>query len=86
MIFNKLSLLSNQMYEFQFNSYFSDPPEEINLIEAITVPFEDSASQYFATGINGYPAFGFRGGASVKHPSRVFMPEKLFSEFSVSKT
>ncbi|XP_045118294.1 uncharacterized protein LOC123508585 [Portunus trituberculatus] len=42
--------------------------EEVDLLQAIAVPFEDPSTQYFVTGFDGFPAFGFKVGASIKHP------------------
>ncbi|XP_063850523.1 collagen alpha-1(XV) chain-like [Scylla paramamosain] len=57
--------------------------EEVDLLQAIAVPFEDPSTQYFVTGFDGFPAFGFKVGASIKHPFRLFLPEKFYREFSI---
>ncbi|XP_042221660.1 collagen alpha-1(I) chain-like isoform X3 [Homarus americanus] len=60
-----------------------DSLEEVDLLQAIAVPFADSSTQYFVTGFDGFPAFGFKVGASIKHPYRLFMPERFYRRFSI---
>ncbi|KAB7501914.1 Collagen alpha-1(XV) chain, partial [Armadillidium nasatum] len=57
--------------------------EEIDILQAIIVPFPDPSTQYFVTGFDGFPAFGFRAGANIKHPYRLFLPDKFYREFSI---
>lgn len=45
--------------------------------------FEESKTLYVATGEDGFPAYGLRAGSDVKSPYRLFLPEKLFPEFSI---
>ncbi|CAL4101347.1 unnamed protein product, partial [Meganyctiphanes norvegica] len=67
------------------NHYYknNEPLEEKDFLQAIAVPFEDPSTQYFVTGFDGFPAFGFKQGASIKHPYRLFLPERLYREFSL---
>uniref|UniRef100_A0A6A7FZS1 Collagen alpha-1(XVIII) chain-like isoform X4 n=2 Tax=Hirondellea gigas TaxID=1518452 RepID=A0A6A7FZS1_9CRUS len=58
-------------------------PEDRDLLEAITMPFTDPSTQYFVTGFDGFPAFGFRAGANIKHPFRLFLPERMHRTFSI---
>ncbi|XP_045101479.1 collagen alpha-1(XV) chain-like [Portunus trituberculatus] len=60
-----------------------EPLEEQDLLEGIAVPFADPTTQYFVTGFDGFPAFGFRVGASIKYPYRLFMPERFYRTFSI---
>ncbi|KAK7066024.1 hypothetical protein SK128_018337, partial [Halocaridina rubra] len=60
-----------------------EPIEELDLLQAIEVPFADPSTQYFVTGFDGFPAFGFKAGASIKHPYRLFLPERLYRQFSI---
>ncbi|XP_025195746.1 collagen alpha-1(XVIII) chain-like isoform X2 [Melanaphis sacchari] len=57
-------------------------PDEHDLQTAIKVPFEDS-HLYFDSGDDGFPAFGIKPGSDIKSPYRLFLPEKLYSEFSI---
>ncbi|XP_037783880.1 collagen alpha-1(XV) chain-like [Penaeus monodon] len=57
--------------------------EELDLLQGIAVPFGDPTTQYFVTGFDGFPAFGFKAGASIKHPYRLFLPERLYRQFSI---
>jgi len=38
---------------------------------------------YFDSGEDGFPAFGIKPGSDIKSPYRLFLPEKLYSEFSI---
>lgn len=58
---------------------FSD---EHDLQTAIKVPFEDP-QLYFDSGEDGFPAFGIKPGSDIKSPYRLFLPEKLYPEFSI---
>lgn len=55
---------------------------EHDLQTAIKVPFEDP-KLYFDSGDDGFPAFGIKPGSDIKSPYRLFLPEKLYSEFSI---
>ncbi|KAL4112297.1 hypothetical protein QTP88_016113 [Uroleucon formosanum] len=57
-------------------------PDEHDLQTAIKVPFEDP-QLYFDSGEDGFPAFGIKPGSDIKSPYRLFLPEKLYSEFSI---
>nr|XP_027236347.1 collagen alpha-1(XV) chain-like [Penaeus vannamei] len=46
-------------------------------------PSATPTTQYFVTGFDGFPAFGFKAGASIKHPYRLFLPERLYRQFSI---
>jgi len=63
----------------KFLIIFSD---EHDLQTAIKVPFEDP-QLYFDSGEDGFPAFGIKPGSDIKSPYRLFLPEKLYSEFSI---
>ncbi|XP_069193869.1 collagen alpha-1(XVIII) chain isoform X7 [Procambarus clarkii] len=60
-----------------------DTLDEVDLLQAIAVPFADPSTQYFVTGFDGFPAFGFKVGASIKHPYRLFIPVRLYRTFSI---
>ncbi|KAK7080763.1 hypothetical protein SK128_012901 [Halocaridina rubra] len=62
---------------------YSESLEELDLLQSIEVPFSDPSTQYFVTGFDGFPAFGFKLGASIKQPYRLFLPERLFRIFSI---
>lgn len=38
---------------------------------------------YFDSGEDGFPAFGIKPGSDIKSPYRLFLPEKLYPEFSI---
>lgn len=64
-------------------------PEAIcdpDILRAIKIPFDDKETQFFDNGFDGFPAFGLRPGSDVKSPYRIFIPEKLYSEFSIVAT
>ena len=63
--------------------FFTVIREDRDLVEAITLPFTDPSTQYFVTGFDGFPAFGFRAGTNIKHPFRLFLPERMYRVFSV---
>ncbi|KAF5288198.1 hypothetical protein FQA39_LY03966 [Lamprigera yunnana] len=54
-----------------------------DILGALKISFQESKTQYIATSEDGFPAFGIRAGSDVKSPYRLFLPEKLFSEFSI---
>lgn len=58
--------------------------EELDLLTAVKIPFDDSKTQYVdAEGSDGFPAIGFRTGSDVKMLWKAILPEKLFAEFSI---
>ncbi|KAF9811414.1 hypothetical protein SFRURICE_002783 [Spodoptera frugiperda] len=59
---------------------------EYDLLHAIGVPFSNPKTQYFDEGLDGFPAYGLMPGSDIKSPYRLFMPEKLYSEFSITAT
>lgn len=67
------------------NCIFADVPE-YDLLHAIGVPFSNPKTQYFDEGLDGFPAYGLKPGSDIKSPYRLFMPEKLYSEFSITAT
>lgn len=67
------------------NFIFTDVPE-YDLLHAIGVPFSNPKTQYFDEGLDGFPAYGLKPGSDIKSPYRLFMPEKLYSEFSITAT
>lgn len=46
--------------------FFADAIEEHDLLQAIRVPFDDPRTQYFESGLDGFPAYGLRDGADIK--------------------
>lgn len=75
---NSYSLYSKLSYGYLYDN-FSD---EHDLQTAIKVPFEDP-QLYFDSGEDGFPAFGIKPGSDIKSPYRLFLPEKLYPEFSI---
>ncbi|XP_069696749.1 collagen alpha-1(XV) chain-like [Periplaneta americana] len=59
---------------------------EHDILQAIKIPFDDPKTQFFDNGLDGFPAFGLRPGSDVKSPYRLFIPEKLYGEFSIIAT
>ncbi|VVD03092.1 unnamed protein product [Leptidea sinapis] len=59
---------------------------EYDLLHAIGVPFSNPKTQYFDEGLDGFPAYGLKPGSDIKSPYRLFMPEKLYAEFSITAT
>ncbi|KAG8226003.1 hypothetical protein J437_LFUL009897 [Ladona fulva] len=59
---------------------------EYDFLRAIKIPFEDSKTQFFEDGLDGFPAFGLRAGSDIKSPYRLFLPESLPADFSISAT
>uniref|UniRef100_A0A1Y1L8H1 Thrombospondin-like N-terminal domain-containing protein n=2 Tax=Photinus pyralis TaxID=7054 RepID=A0A1Y1L8H1_PHOPY len=57
--------------------------KEYDLLGALKITFQESKTQYIATSEDGFPAFGLKAGSDVKSPYRLFLPEKLFPEFSI---
>jgi hypothetical protein len=47
-------------------SLTSDAIEEHDLLQSIQVPFGDPRTQYFDSGLDGFPAYGLREGADIK--------------------
>ncbi|KAF5301756.1 hypothetical protein FQR65_LT08738 [Abscondita terminalis] len=56
---------------------------EYDILGALKINFQESKTQYIATSEDGFPAFGLKAGSDVKSPYRLFLPEKLFYEFSI---
>lgn len=52
----------------RFTTFYklSDAIEEHDLLQAIRVPFDDPRTQYFESGVDGFPAYGLREGADIK--------------------
>ncbi|CAG9793738.1 unnamed protein product [Diatraea saccharalis] len=69
-----------------FGSKFQSDVPEYDLLHAIGVPFSNPKTQYFDEGLDGFPAYGLKPGSDIKSPYRLFMPEKLYSEFSITAT
>lgn len=59
---------------------------EHDLIVAIKIPFDDNKNMYFSSGIDGFPAYGFRPGSKIVVPYRLYLPEKLYPEFVIVTT
>jgi collagen type XVIII alpha len=66
--------------------FVSDAIPDHDILQAIKIPFDDPKTQFFDNGLDGFPAFGLRPGSDVKSPYRLFIPEKLYSEFSIVAT
>ncbi|CAK9799625.1 Collagen alpha-1(XV) chain [Anthophora quadrimaculata] len=56
-----------------------------DLLEAAVASTDDN-NLYIDDGLDGFPAFGFRPGSEVKQPYRLYLPEKLPSEFTLVAT
>lgn len=65
---------------------FADSYQEHDILQAIKIPFQDLKTQFFDNGLDGFPAYGLRPGSEIKSPYRLFMPEKLYPEFSIVAT
>lgn len=46
----------------------------------------DDKYQYFADGLDGFPAFVLKPGSEIKQPYRMYLPEKLPAEFTIVAT
>ncbi|XP_050311873.1 collagen alpha-1(XVIII) chain isoform X3 [Anthonomus grandis grandis] len=53
------------------------------LLDAVTIPFRDSRTQYVDESDDGFPAFGFRSGADVKVALKQILPHSIDEEFSI---
>lgn len=62
-------------------SCFSE--REFDLLGALKMGYQEPGTQYVATSEDGFPAFGLKANSNVKAPYRLFLPEKLFPEFSI---
>lgn len=60
--------------------------DEHDLLSIIKIPFDDPATQYFASGADGFPAYGLLPGSDVKAPYRLTFPEILYKEFALVGT
>lgn len=69
-----------------YTSKFQTDIPEYDLLHAIGVPFSNPKTQYFDEGLDGFPAYGLMAGSDIKSPYRLFMPEKLYAEFSITAT
>ncbi|XP_038223261.1 collagen alpha-1(XV) chain-like isoform X3 [Zerene cesonia] len=69
-----------------FGSKYPNDIPEYDLLHAIGVPFSNPKTQYFDEGLDGFPAYGLKPGSDIKSPYRLFMPEKLYAEFSITAT
>ncbi|XP_045483928.1 collagen alpha-1(XVIII) chain isoform X3 [Pieris rapae] len=85
-----LSLLLHSSHGFGneglFGSKYPNDIPEYDLLHAIGVPFSNPKTQYFDEGLDGFPAYGLKPGSDIKSPYRLFMPEKLYAEFSITAT
>jgi collagen type XVIII alpha len=66
--------------------FVADIIPDHDILQAIKIPFDDPKTQFFDNGLDGFPAFGLRPGSDIKSPYRLFIPEKLYSEFSIVAT
>ncbi|XP_037076757.1 collagen alpha-1(XV) chain-like [Pollicipes pollicipes] len=58
----------------------------VNLLEAIPIPFPENGQLAFVEGEDGFPAFGFQPGHDVKHPYRLYLPERMPRDFAIAVT
>lgn len=58
---------------------------EYDLLESVMSQIDDK-TLYIADGLDGFPSFGFRPGSEIKQPYRMYLPEKLPSEFTLVAT
>ncbi|KAG7296371.1 hypothetical protein JYU34_021512 [Plutella xylostella] len=72
--------------DFFGSTRFPNEVPEYDLLHAIGVPFSNPKMQYFDEGLDGFPAYGLKPGSDIKSPYRLFMPEKLYAEFSLTAT
>ena len=49
---------------------------EIDLLQAISIPFDDPKHVYFAEGLHGFPAFGLRAGSDLRTPHSLLLPQE----------
>ncbi|XP_025409484.1 collagen alpha-1(XVIII) chain-like isoform X1 [Sipha flava] len=85
MTFRWILIIGVVLWKFVAADEFSDAKfvtDEIDLQTAIKLPFDDP-NLYFDNGDDGFPAFGIKPGSDIKSPYRLFLPEKLYPEFSI---
>jgi hypothetical protein len=58
---------------------------EINLLDAINIPFDTSFIDY-VSGIDNFPAFLIKKGAFIQKPYRLIFPEVFYTNFSIVVT
>ena len=56
---------------------------EIDLLQAISIPFDDPKHVYFAEGLHGFPAFGLRAGSDLRTPHSLLLPLSMFENFAI---
>ena len=56
---------------------------EIDLLQAISIPFDDPKHVYFAEGQHGFPAFGLRAGSDLRPPHSLLLPGEMFENFAI---
>jgi len=61
----------------------SFPASEIDLLQAISIPFDDPKHVYFAEGLHGFPAFGLRAGSDLRTPHSLLLPLSMFENFAI---
>ncbi|XP_076323469.1 collagen alpha-1(XV) chain-like [Tachypleus tridentatus] len=59
--------------------------ESLNLLETIKIPFK-SSSVYYVEGLDGFPAFGVTENAEIRAPYRLYLPNKMYRDFSILTT
>lgn len=59
------------------------PASEIDLLQAISIPFDDPKHVYFAEGLHGFPAFGLRAGSDLRTPHSLLLPLSMFENFAI---
>ena len=59
--------------------------DELDILQAITIPFDDPKHLYYAEGSEGFPAFGVRAGSNVMSPfGLLFAQTHFYPEFAIS--
>ena len=56
---------------------------EVDLLQAISIPFDDPKHVYFAEGVHGFPAFGLRAGSDLRTPHSLLLPVTMFENFAI---
>lgn len=60
--------------------------KELDLLQAISVPFEDPKHVYFAEGLHGLHAFGLRAGSDLRTPHSLLLPPLMYENFAILAT
>ncbi|XP_076369871.1 collagen alpha-1(XV) chain-like [Tachypleus tridentatus] len=78
-------LLFNETKRHHFDANYIDRVEYLDLLETIHMPFI-SSSVKFINGLEGLPAFKLGENTEIRAPYRLFLPRKMFSNFSILAT